>query len=292
MNRTELLEQFRGELLRTGKSQKTAKDYIYNVGRFMDWLEEMDGNPFEIPVTEFSIREYSGYLSRKSTSISTVNARLSAIQSFCNYLHAVHGCPVIKVQKKKGTPDPKVEVLNRQELFQYRQYVSKNCNLLHRTIIETLLYTGIREEELCNLTLDDVILTPKNANIIIRSGKGDKHRTVKIKDECKKLLIEYRDHRPVSDSNRFFIGNRGTLTPNGVYKIVHRHGKAIGLDVYPHKLRHQCFTAQARGAHTLAEFKAIQQNAGHSTIELTNKYYINVTKETRDRLIDDMDFYK
>lgn len=290
MNTQELLEQFRGELLRTGKSQKTAKDYVYNVGRFIDWLEDTDGTPFDIPVTEFSIREYSGYLSRKSP-VSTVNARLSAIQSFCNYLHSVHGCPVIKVDKKKGTPEPKVEVLNKQELFRYRQYVAKNCNLLHRAIIETLLYTGIREEELCDLSEDDVILTPKNAHLVIRSGKGDKYRTVKIKDECKALLIEYREHRPVSDTGRFFIGNRGTLTPNGVYKMVHRHGKAIGLDVYPHKLRHQCFTAQARNAHTPEEVKAISQNAGHSSTDLTYKYYINASKETRDRLVDDMDFY-
>ena len=50
------------------------------------------------------------------------------------------------------------------------------------------------------LELDDIINldNTKNTHIIIRSGKGDKYRTIDISGDYKKLLKEYIDHRPMS----------------------------------------------------------------------------------------------
>ncbi len=291
MSREDYLQSYHAELSRIGKSENTIAGYIRNVNLFLNWMEERTGETFTPPIIEFDVKEYTGFLSTvQKASLSTINTKLSALQSFCDFLHFSYNCPVVKVQKKKGHVDPKVEVLSRNELYKYRQYVQKNANLLHRTIVETLLNTGIREAELCNLELDDIVATPKNAYIIIRSGKGDKYREIPIVGDYKALLIEYMEHRPSSDSNKLFIGNRGTLTENGVYKIVHRLGDAIGLNVYPHMLRHQCFTAQAKNVTNAQELKALSQNAGHSSIELTMRYYVNSSKEDRERLVSGMNF--
>lgn len=291
MNRTDYITEYGAELDRIGKSANTKAGYIRNVNLFLNWMEERTGETFTPPVTEFDVREYTGFLTTiEKASLSTINTKLSAIQNFCDFLHFSYDCPVIKVQKKKGHIEPKVEILDRNQLYKYRQYVQKNASLLHKTIVETLLNTGIREAELCNLEIDDVIATPKNAYIIIRSGKGDKYREIPIVGDYKALLIEYMEHRPSSDSKKLFIGNRGTLTENGVYKIVHRLGDAIGLNVYPHMLRHQCFTAQAKNVTNAQELKALSINAGHSSIELTMKYYVNSSKEERERLVSGMNF--
>lgn len=291
MNRTDYITEYGAELDRIGKSANTKAGYIRNVNLFLNWMEERTGETFTPPVTEFDVREYTGFLTTiEKASLSTINTKLSAIQNFCDFLHFSYDCPVIKVQKKKGHIEPKVEILDRNQLYKYRQYVQKNASLLHKTIVETLLNTGIREAELCNLEIDDVIATPKNAYIIIRSGKGDKYREIPIVGDYKALLIEYMEHRPSSDSKKLFIGNRGTLTENEVYKIVHRLGDAIGLNVYPHMLRHQCFTAQAKNVTNAQELKALSINAGHSSIELTMKYYVNSSKEERERLVSGMNF--
>lgn len=291
MNRMDYITEYGAELDRIGKSANTKAGYIRNVNLFLNWMEERTGETFTPPVTEFDVREYTGFLTTiEKASLSTINTKLSAIQNFCDFLHFSYDCPVIKVQKKKGHIEPKVEILDRNQLYKYRQYVQKNASLLHKTIVETLLNTGIREAELCNLEIDDVIATPKNAYIIIRSGKGDKYREIPIVGDYKALLIEYMEHRPSSDSKKLFIGNRGTLTENGVYKIVHRLGDAIGLNVYPHMLRHQCFTAQAKNVTNAQELKALSINAGHSSIELTMKYYVNSSKEERERLVSGMNF--
>ena len=291
MNREDYLQSYHAELSRIGKSENTIAGYIRNVNLFLNWMEERTGETFTPPIIEFDVKEYTGFLSTvQKASLSTINTKLSAIQSFCDFLHFSYDCPVVKVQKKKGHVDPKVEVLNSKEIYKYRQYVQKNANRLHIAIVETLLNTGIREAELCNLELDDIVATPKNAHIIIRDGKGGKYREIPIVGEYKKLLIDYMEHRPSSDSNKLFIGNRGTLTESGVYKIVHRLGDAIGLNVYPHMLRHQCFTNMGKHVTNAQELKALSQIAGHSSIELTMKYYVNTSKEDKERLVSSMNF--
>lgn len=289
MTREDILKEYHAELSRIGKSENTISGYVRNVNLFLNWMQERTGETFTPPIIEFDVKEYTGYLTTVSkASLSTINTKLAAIQSFCDFLHFSYDCPVIKVRKKKGQVDPKVEVLDRNQLYKYRQYVQKNASLLHKVIVETLLNTGIREAELCNLELDDIVATPKNAHIIIRSGKGNKYREIPIVGDYKALLIEYMEHRPSSDSNKLFIGNRGTLTPNGVYKTVHRLGDAIGLNVYPHMLRHQCFTAQAKNVRNAQDLKDLATIAGHSSTELTMKYYISGSKENRERLVAEM----
>ena len=291
MSREDYLQSYHAELSRIGKSENTIAGYIRNVNLFLNWMEERTGETFTPPIIEFDVKEYTGFLSTvQKASLSTINTKLSALQSFCDFLHFSYDFPVVKVQKKKGHVDPKVEVLNSKEIYKYRQYVQKNANRLHIAIVETLLNTGIREAELCNLELDDIVATPKNAHIIIRDGKGGKYREIPIVGEYKKLLIDYMEHRPSSDSNKLFIGNRGTLTENGVYKIVHRLGDAIGLNVYPHRLRHQCFTNMGKHVTNAQELKALSQIAGHSSIELTMKYYVNTSKEDKERLVSSMNF--
>lgn len=291
MSREDYLQSYHAELSRIGKSENTIAGYIRNVNLFLNWMEERTGETFTPPIIEFDVKEYTGFLSTvQKASLSTINTKLSALQSFCDFLHFSYDFPVVKVQKKKGHVDPKVEVLNSKEIYKYRQYVQKNANRLHIAIVETLLNTGIREAELCNLELDDIVATPKNAHIIIRDGKGGKYREIPIVGEYKKLLIDYMEHRPSSDSNKLFIGNRGTLTENGVYKIVHRLGDAIGLNVYPHMLRHQCFTNMGKHVTNAQELKALSQIAGHSSIELTMKYYVNTSKEDKERLVSSMNF--
>ena len=291
MSREDYLQSYHAELSRIGKSENTIAGYIRNVNLFLNWMEERTGETFTPPIIEFDVKEYTGFLSTvQKASLSTINTKLSALQSFCDFLHFSYDFPVVKVQKKKGHVDPKVEVLNSKEIYKYRQYVQKNANRLHIAIVETLLNTGIREAELCNLELDDIVATPKNAHIIIRDGKGGKYREIPIVGAYKKLLIDYMEHRPSSDSNKLFIGNRGTLTENGVYKIVHRLGDAIGLNVYPHMLRHQCFTNMGKHVTNAQELKALSQIAGHSSIELTMKYYVNTSKEDKERLVSSMNF--
>lgn len=60
------------------------------------------------------------------------------------------------------------------------------------------------------------------------------------------------------------------------------------MNVYPHMLRHQCFTAQAKNVKNDQDLKDLSTIAGHSSTKLTMKYYISGSKENRERIVAEM----
>lgn len=295
MNMERVLEEYRTELNRIGKSKNTTKGYLSSISMFLKWIEETSGEPFDGSLTPIEVKAYKSYIDTvQKASLSTINTKLAAIQSFCNFLHVAYGNELIKVEKKKGTVSPKVEVLNKQELFQFLKYTEGNASLLHRVIVQTILNTGMRESEVVELELSDIVNldSTKNSYIIIRSGKGDKYREVNISGDYKALLREWIEHRPMTDSQKVFIGNRGTLTANGIYKLVHRLGLQKGLNVYPHMLRHQYLTQISKKCENLQDVKALQEIAGHSSIETTMKFYIHGSAESKDKITSDLNYFE
>ncbi len=53
------------------------------------------------------------------------------------------------------------------------------------TIIQTLLNTGLRIGELCDLTHVDVMMSPKKGKIIVRQGKGERRREIPMNAETR-----------------------------------------------------------------------------------------------------------
>ena len=295
MKREEILIEYADELNRIGKSKNTTKGYLSNISMFLNWIEETSGEEFTGTLTPVEVKAYRSYIDTvQKASLSTINTKLAAIQSFCNFLHGAYGNELIRVEKKKGSVSPKVEVLNKQELFQFLKYTEGNASLLHRCIVQTILNTGMRESEVVDLELSDIVNldSTKNTYIIIRSGKGDKYREVNISGDYKALLREWIAHRPVSDSQKVFIGNRGTLTANGIYKLIHRLGLQKGLNVYPHMLRHQYLSLIAKKCENLQDVKALQEIAGHSSIETTMKFYVHGSDESRDKLTSTLNYFE
>lgn len=295
MKREDILTEYADELNRIGKSKNTAKGYLSNISMFLNWIEETSGEEFTGTLTPVEVKAYRSYIDTvQKASLSTINTKLAAIQSFCNFLHGAYGNELIRVEKKKGSVSPKVEVLNKQELFQFLKYTEGNASLLHRCIVQTILNTGMRESEVVDLELSDIVNldSTKNTYIIIRSGKGDKYREVNTSGDYKALLREWIAHRPVSDSQKVFIGNRGTLTANGIYKLIHRLGLQKGLNVYPHMLRHQYLSLIAKKCENLQDVKALQEIAGHSSIETTMKFYVHGSAESRDKLTSNLNYFE
>lgn len=291
----QILRDYQKELHRIGKSQNTVKGYLSNISIFLRWAEETSGEPFAGTLTPIEVKTYRTYLDKtQKASLSTINTKLAAVQNFCNFLHNAYGNETIKVEKKKGNINPKVEVLSKQELFQFLKYVEGNASLLHRVITQTILNTGMRETEVVDLEMSDIVNldSTKNSYIIIRSGKGDKYREINISGDYKTLLREWIEHRPATDSQKVFIGSRGTLTANGVYKMIHRLGEAKGLNVYPHMLRHQYLTQISKKCENLQDIKSLQDIAGHSTIETTMRFYIHGSAESKNKLTSDLNYFE
>lgn len=285
------VENFKKNLLNIGKSQNTINTYSQNIELFISWLQSVTNEHFDGKITELDVREYTRFLSDiKKQSLSTIKAKLTAIQVFANYLSTCGFMPTIKIQQKKGVTEPKVEILEKNELYKYLRYVINSGNKLHIAIIQLLLNTGIRESELCALEFSDVNISERKGILIIRSGKGNKYREIPLNKDVRNALEEYLECRPNHDSPYLFIGQRGALTRNAVYKIVAKIGeKSINKKVFPHMLRHQCFTAMAKNPSV--DLKTISALAGHGSIELTAKYYINSSMNEKIDAVENLNFF-
>lgn len=291
-NNIDLINLYADELLKSGKSACTVKNYTIWTNQFLNWIEEITGETFKPPILQLDIKEYKSYLINiKKGSLSTVNANLSALQSFSDFLCSEFGMTPIKVQRIKGAAHTNIEVLEKNELYKLRRYVKSKDNKLHTAIIELILYTGIRENEICSLALEDVILTERKGKIIIKNGKGCKYREINLHNDCRSALLEYLEVRPNTTNNKFFISNSGALTPSAIYKLVRRAGsQSINKNIYPHLLRHQCFTQIASKVTNAQELKALAEVAGHNNIKTTFDYYIASTPKIKETLINSIDF--
>ena len=287
------VEEFRRYMIKGGKSQNTVNTYTQNAQLFVEWLEQITNEKFNGKILEMDASEYSRYLSDiKKQSLNTIKAKLTAVQKFSEYLASIGIMPDIKVQQKKGISEPEVEILEKNDVYKYLRYVKNTGNKLNIAIIVLLLNTGIRESELCNIELSDVTISDRKGVIIIRSGKGNKYREIPLNVDARNALNDYILNARPSDveTEKVFIGQRGALTRNGIYKIVNKMGiKAIGKNVYPHMLRHQCFTSMAKNPEI--DLKTISSLAGHSSIELTMKYYINSSKQEKIDAVEKLQLF-
>lgn len=235
---------------------------------------------------------YCKYLSdEKKMSLNTINSKLTSIKKFSDFLSDNGYMPYIKVVQKKGKTDSQVEVLEKNELYKYLRDTVSSENKLHIAIVQLILNTGIRESELCNLEMDDITISDRKGTIIIRSGKGNKYRELPLNNEARNALADYiQNGRPDTDTNKVFIGQRGAFNRNAIYKIINKIGqKSLGKNVCPHMLRHQCFTAMAKNPDV--DLKTISELAGHSSVELTAKYYIHSSKEEKINAVESLSFF-
>ena len=131
--------------------------------------------------------------------------------------------------------------------------------------------TGVRVSELCSLRLSDVQMSERKGELIIRSGKGGRVRSVPLNVEARRGLETYLEVRPKVTSDSLFIGQRGEgLKPRAVELVVAKYVRLAGLEeVTPHTLRHSF------GKHTLdagANLVTVAHLMGHQNIKTTAIY--------------------
>ena len=142
------------------------------------------------------------------------------------------------------------------------------------TIIVTLLDTGLRVSELCNLKLDNLWLEDGMLKVL---GKGNKERLIPIGKQVQRLLWHYINrYRPEpasANSGLLFLTQEGRpLTKDRVEKIMSYYGKKAGLRgvrCSPHTLRH---TAAVKFLRNGGDVFSLQKMLGHASLEMTRRY--------------------
>lgn len=149
------------------------------------------------------------------------------------------------------------------------------------TLAVTALDTGLRIQELLNLSRQDVDLD----NLILRvKGKGNKHRLVPISIELRKVLFRYLSKH---QHPRIFATRSGTaLTVRNSqrdFKVMCGKLKIEGVRTSWHTLRHTFAVNYLRKGGNLYY---LQRILGHSSITTTERYLRSLGIEDLQKVHD------
>ena len=191
-------------------------------------------------------------------------------------------------------PPPKitkveVEPFEKGEIKALLSVVDKKSNganhpfaLRNRAIILTLLDTGLRASELCNLKIADVEM--RSGKVKVELGKGNKNRTVHIEATARKAIWKYLASREDGEDpcRPLFIGeNKKEIERTNLRKIISRIGiKASVANCYPHRFRHTFAIEYLRNG---GDIFTLQTILGHSSLEMV-RYYAKIATIDTERV--------
>jgi site-specific recombinase XerD len=296
----ELLEVWRNYLQEHDRSAGTVKKYIQAVTHFLDWYEQEEHAPLSLegltPIALIGYRNELQHEQHKSTS--TINLRISALRAWCGwmteqgYLAADPAAHVKLIggegsSKRSGLKNTQINALLRQAQVSH----DKERNY---AIVQVLLQTGIRLSECAALTFEDLTFGERSGLLCVRSGKGNKARSVPLNASAREAIAIYvaprlgieksslkavtkgwpKPKSPEAHEPIFLSQKGGALTTSAmgqmIAAIVEAAEGLVPEETSAHTLRHtfaRSYLAQYPG-----DVVGLATLLGHSSLDTTRLY--------------------
>lgn len=204
-----------------------------------------------------NIKTYIGWMYEKNYSYNHVVNTSLGLEHYTRFKG-----DVIKIGRPKKPKRVIQDVLSESEIS---RLIASARTIRAKAIVSLLAYSGARNNELCNIKVEDVDLGGNQ--VTIRDGKNRQDGVVNIAPECTKILIEYLKEYPREKDKFLFttLVRKRRLSTGDVRKTLRTTALRanIGRRVYPHALRHSLATNLLnRGASLMM----IQQQLRHRQI--------------------------
>lgn len=226
-------------------------------------------------ITTDDIRYYLAcyQITGKATQVTIDNTR-RFINTFFQWLedeeHILKNpCKKIKKIKQK-------KVVKKAFNFEEIEKLKLSCQTKRQiALVEFLLSTGVRADELVNSKLSDLNIETGQLKVL---GKGSKERIVYLNASAKIRLIDYLSDRK-GKSDYIFSAEQSPydrISSDQLRVIIRTIGKRAGVeDTHPHRFRRTCATiAKHRGM----PIEEIQKMLGHENLG-TTQIYVQVDTE-------------
>jgi site-specific recombinase XerD len=221
---------------------------------------------------------------------SSIRRKLSALSSLFDYLcerNAVTGNPVDGVKRPMTNGNegstPALGIVQARKLLE-APAADTLKGVRDRAILATLLYHGMRREELCGLRVKDLHSRQGVMHFRVK-GKRSKIRFIPVNAAAQRMIEDYlalTGHRGDVEGALFRpVANNRTgrldrhLDPNSVYQnIVRKYGRETGLSaevvgLCAHSLR---ATAATNALSHDADIAKVQEWLGHANVSTTRLY--------------------
>ena len=283
-------QRYLGWLKRQPLSEHSKRAYRARISLFLDFLSASNGEIerllAEATESQYLLREYKRHLklSRKFLP-SSVNAALTAVDHFYQFL----GLPAAKIDRE-DLPQEAPRALAPEEQKRFIEVVKGRRRALDRAVPLLMINTGIRVGECSALDLSDVSVAGRKAQIVIRSGKGERYREVPLNEEARDAVRDWileRNQRfaELETEDALFINPQGRrMSATSIDRIVRKSGAVCGIELSSHVLRHTALTNLVRKGHDLI---LVAEIGGHRRLETTRRYSLP-SRENKQEAVDSL----
>ena len=265
-------------------SPVTTRNYLSDLRQFIawcecSWCEVQEGRSFTPQAIAPSLlMRYREYLQTTlSLKPSTVNRTLMSLKRYFAWTRKTQlvqsdpASPIKFVPKEAAPP----RHLSNEEEDALVAAVNATGTLRDQAIITLLLHTGLRAQELCTLTRQQIHLGKRDGTLRIM-GKRKKVREVPLNTTARSILNQYLG--TLSPECQYLFPSEKThraLTGRALGHLVTKYAaQAQVADISPHDLRHRFGYRMAE----VVPLHRLAQIMGHDSLD-TTMLYIRGTKQ-------------
>lgn len=214
----------------------------------------------------------------KMFSGHSINCYLRSLRIFYSWMISEEIIAIHPFDKVKIPRPPKkiIPAFSSSQIQQLLDVINTKTKIGYRdfAIILTLLDTGMRISELCNLKMEKLWLEDGTAKVL---GKGNKERMIPIGKQIQRILWHYINRcRPepmnINCTNVFLTQTGRPLNVRHMQKIMTYYGQKAelaGVRCSPHTLRHTAAIFFLRNG---GDVFSLQRMLGHASLEMTRRY--------------------
>lgn len=284
-------------------SQHTIYSYRDTIKLFFKFIVSKYGKKKKANLDDMSAKnvlEFIEYLktSRRNTT-KTQNQRLAVLKSFLGYLRANDPIRMsqydriqhIKMKRPEHVP---IEYLDKNEMKAIFAAIDLNTQNGKRdnAILKLLYNSGARVQEICNLTVADIRLTPPY--LVKLKGKGKKTRQVPLWKETVQAVKPIVMNKEPFES--IFCFRTATLSRFGIRYIVKKYCEKASLNcssmkdktIGPHTFRH---TTAMHLLQSGVDISVIKTWLGHVDLNTTHGY-VEIDMEMKRKAMQHLNFSK
>lgn len=264
------------------RPRSTQRVYGSALKGYTGWLAQHRPGVGVFDVGRDDCRAYFVDLERAGLEGNTRRNYWTALRSFYRWAveeEEVELSPMAKVHQPQATDRP-VRVLRDVDLGALLA-VCRGKEFPERrdlALIRTMAATGLRVSEVTALTRADVDLV--NRLLIVRKGKGDKARVVRMDSSTAAVIDRYlraRARHKHQASPALWLGLNGRLSVGAVQLMVSRRATQAGIGhLHAHMLRH---TWAHRMKSAGASDEVVKELGGWDSSEVMRRYGRSVATE-------------
>ena len=271
-------------------SPNTQRAYARAFRDFQEWANIRELNEIE-NFDPLRMLEYKNFLKSSGKKPATINQTMSALRKVCKVLtefgylkHNPFKSSLIRAEKIDSAASKgalQVSQLNAMieanEIMEYDGRIAPLLRFRNGLVLKFLYLTAARRGEAADLLWDDIVQDSSFQVAILRHTKSGKEQRIKLRKELNEELEEWKimlQENNVVTTNVFpSLGFRtmgDKMSGKGINDVIVRLGKAIGLNISAHFLRHTAITLALELGEPLQK---VQSYARHASANTTIRYF-------------------